>query len=624
MALIELTRAEHEDFRQAAEARVSRVLDREIRLWLADITAALREGLSEGMSADTLIAAGAELPLNLGTMTRWWADRVNEAVVAEVREVWEQAYVRTRPGELLGSSLDRLDTFLAMVSDRLVRGLQPPLPDDAMDRTRVVIAQSAALGWSTGRTSQALAAALSWEQSGPALRREYERLTQDIEAILDPLGPPGTPAREAAREGDPRVGALQDMRAAIVRELDNEQSHWQVRANRIARTESTAAYNFANLTALADEGWTHKEWLATRDTRTREAHVDLDGQVVRITEPFIVDGLPIFMPGDPSAAAHLTINCRCILVGADAPEGEEEPEPEAPEPSSEPTADDYVTRQVNPLAVERAAWLPEPRAAAQAVQIVNPLYSTEPLATVNCQKTTTAFELQRRGFDAYASLGEGGEMWLGGNTSRGNAFNTWWIGPDTPFRLIESKKRGANKHDDISAQIEERFPVGARGSIVVDWTNSRSSHIFNWERTASGVQFWDAQPGRRYERDDGVWSRMKQKVYFNRLDDAIFLPKGERALEDREALEAAVARTAGYGALREKRADLVIDKVSIGKEVERLRAQANDPSLSFEQRDSALTALSDALDRLETVLNRLSDVLAEIAQMQASNTINAR
>jgi GNAT superfamily N-acetyltransferase len=325
MALVELTRAEQEEFRDAAEVAVSRAVDAATRAWLADVLAAIRGGLREGLPADSLVAAGAELPLNLGTMSRWWADRVNGGVATAIRAVWEQAYVRTRPGELLSSSLDRLDTFMAAVSDRLVRGLVPPLPDDAMDRVRYVITQSAALGWSTQRTSQNIATALSWEQDGRALRREYDRLTGDIEAILDPLGPPGTPAREAARTGDPRVRALQDLRAQTVTALDSEKSHWQVRADRIARTESTAAYNFANLTALADEGWTHKEWMATRDTRTREAHVDLDGQVVPVAEPFIVDGLPIMMPGDPSAAAFLTVNCRCILVGADAPPGEVEP-----------------------------------------------------------------------------------------------------------------------------------------------------------------------------------------------------------------------------------------------------------------------------------------------------------
>lgn len=612
MPLVELTRSEQEEFREAAERAVSRVIDREVRAWLADVLAVVREGLNEGLPSGALVAAGADLPLNLGTMTRWWADRVNGDVQEAIRQVWEEAYTRTRPGELLSSSLDRLDTFMAAVTDRLVRGLVPPLPDDAMDRVRVVITQSAALGWSTQRTSQNIATALAWEQDGRALRKEYDRITRDIEDILDPLGPPGTPAREAAREGDPRVRALQALRAQTVVALDNEKSHWQVRADRIARTESTAAYNFANLTALADEGWTHKEWMATRDTRTREAHVDLDGQVVPIAAPFIVDGLPIFMPGDPSAAPHLTINCRCILVGADAPEGEAETtaaQIEQERGPFVPTADDYARRKVNPLGVERAGWLDEPRPAAEAVTAVNPLYDSHSNATINCQKTTTAFELQRRGIDAYASLGPGGPMYLSGNPTLGTAFNAWWDGPDARYRPVISKRRGPNKHDEIAAAIEKDFEVGARGSIVVDWTNSRSSHIFNWERTADGVQFWDAQPGKKYDRDAEVWTRMKQQIYYNRLDNAVFLPKGERALEDKDALE-----EAAKGALSNaERTELAKDlSFWIIRNLE-MRARLNDPSQTEDQREFARESLARGEARIEEVQNRLDAAAAASA-----------
>ena len=53
-----------------------------------------------------------------------------------------------------------------------------------------------------------------------------------------------------------------------------------------------------------------QEWIATADSRTRESHVELDGEVVGINEPFS-NGLDY--PGDPAGDAAETINCRCTI-----------------------------------------------------------------------------------------------------------------------------------------------------------------------------------------------------------------------------------------------------------------------------------------------------------------------
>ena len=61
-----------------------------------------------------------------------------------------------------------------------------------------------------------------------------------------------------------------------------------------------------------------KKWIATLDARTRDAHAELDGQVVDIDEPFIThnrDGslAEIMFPGDPTADGEQVWNCRCTL-----------------------------------------------------------------------------------------------------------------------------------------------------------------------------------------------------------------------------------------------------------------------------------------------------------------------
>lgn len=54
-----------------------------------------------------------------------------------------------------------------------------------------------------------------------------------------------------------------------------------------------------------------KEWIATLDFKTRDAHRQLDGQRVPVNEPFRVDGEEIMYPRDPTAPAYLRCNCRC-------------------------------------------------------------------------------------------------------------------------------------------------------------------------------------------------------------------------------------------------------------------------------------------------------------------------
>ena len=309
------------DLEHIEEDVVAPAVAQAVRAFLTAVDQSVDYGISQAPNPQSLVAAltpGATRvwPLTVGTLSSWWEEFVNDYVIAAVRRAWRAGYGATSDGEETVSSLDNLDEYLARVSDRLVRGLTPPLPDAAMDLVRVAVTLAASFGWSNNDLAARIAADLDWETDGAYWRSEYERLTTQIETILDPLGPPGTPAREAARESDPRVAELQAQRSRARLELDAEQSYWQTRAQRIARTESTGAYNAAGLAALADEGEQQKAWIATEDSRTRPSHAAADRQVVPITQPFEVGTTQLMMPGDPSGLAHETINCRCTMVGA--------------------------------------------------------------------------------------------------------------------------------------------------------------------------------------------------------------------------------------------------------------------------------------------------------------------
>lgn len=86
------------------------------------------------------------------------------------------------------------------------------------------------------------------------------------------------------------------------------------RAQTIARTETMSSVNYGEFEVYKGEGVTKKEWLATQDDRTRDAHIEANGQVVGIDEPFIVDGEELMYPGAPTGSAGNVIQCRCTVL----------------------------------------------------------------------------------------------------------------------------------------------------------------------------------------------------------------------------------------------------------------------------------------------------------------------
>lgn len=113
----------------------------------------------------------------------------------------------------------------------------------------------------------------------------------------------------------------------IVREILSDQSlaYATFRATRIVRTEVMRASNIGAMQgAKAHKFKVDKEWISARDSRTRRIpedqfdHLELDGVVVDIDEPFTSrskEGVPVvaMQPGDITAPAGFTINCRCAV-----------------------------------------------------------------------------------------------------------------------------------------------------------------------------------------------------------------------------------------------------------------------------------------------------------------------
>ena len=93
--------------------------------------------------------------------------------------------------------------------------------------------------------------------------------------------------------------------------------HNESRMRLFARTAITGAENAGRQQQMKDAAdmgiEVKKQWLATRDERTRDAHRGLDGQTVPYDEPFHSSLGDIMYPGDPTAAPANVYNCRCAM-----------------------------------------------------------------------------------------------------------------------------------------------------------------------------------------------------------------------------------------------------------------------------------------------------------------------
>jgi hypothetical protein len=309
--------------RDQAEAALARVVDEETRRFLRrvldHVEAAVRGGRPDQ----------AQPVLALGVMLGWWTDAVRDEVVLGIRDAWRAAFgVTARTGA--SPRADAMSFHIAAVRDRLSRSALPEIPEAAFEQVRLSMSAGTLGGWTVDEQARDVAERLGWEPDKAYWKDQKAYAEAQIDRILDPLGRPGSPARTHAHRHDPEVKVWQEVRAQAVDKVKEHEGDWKVRARRVARTEATSAWNSGALAALAEEGRTHKRWVATVSgrgaanpdgtPRTRESHREAHGQVVPLSRPFRVGRSLLMAPGDPSAPPWETVNCRCTVVGADEPE----------------------------------------------------------------------------------------------------------------------------------------------------------------------------------------------------------------------------------------------------------------------------------------------------------------
>lgn len=129
----------------------------------------------------------------------------------------------------------------------------------------------------------------------------------------------------ADTDRDDVIGAIQNglneglSTEEIARNIRKVSQLTAFRAATVARTETHAAATYGSIESVREAERTlgvvmMKEWLATKDDRTRPEHLAADGQQVAMDEKFTIGGEMMDRPGDPSASAENVVNCRCAII----------------------------------------------------------------------------------------------------------------------------------------------------------------------------------------------------------------------------------------------------------------------------------------------------------------------
>ena len=116
-------------------------------------------------------------------------------------------------------------------------------------------------------------------------------------------------------------GKTISMIATDMTKLIKSRNFYRWQSLRIARTETTAASNYAATVSSSVSGvLMDKVWISALDARTRQPpdskfdHYNMNQIRVPLDKPFNVSGQNLMFPGDPNGSAGNVINCRCSVA----------------------------------------------------------------------------------------------------------------------------------------------------------------------------------------------------------------------------------------------------------------------------------------------------------------------
>ncbi len=199
-----------------------------------------------------------------------------------------------------------LDFFIDLANeDELMRQLMEPI---IIEATRKVGTNESETAIGLGQSTVVGFIGLAFDVDNPAVKIMVEQLTN---SIVGTNAKTFKEVRRILKQGF-RDQLSVDEVAKLLRAKFTQFS--TARAKTIARTEMGKAANAASHYSWTSNGATHKTWVATLDTVTRDWHVQYNGERVAIKDSFKFGPEPMAFPQDPNAQlAGNIINCRCAL-----------------------------------------------------------------------------------------------------------------------------------------------------------------------------------------------------------------------------------------------------------------------------------------------------------------------
>ncbi|HMM95386.1 phage portal protein [Phycicoccus sp.] len=137
-------------------------------------------------------------------------------------------------------------------------------------------------------------------------------VTRSVQVIAEAMDARWGKLHEIITDAE-EAGEPLDRIAERVRDAYTRSDTWAETGSRAV----VGAMNAASLLGAGQAGAVRKRWLATDDERTRHTHREAEGQVQPIGQPFIVGGVALICPGDPTGGATTIsewINCRCTMI----------------------------------------------------------------------------------------------------------------------------------------------------------------------------------------------------------------------------------------------------------------------------------------------------------------------
>jgi len=114
-------------------------------------------------------------------------------------------------------------------------------------------------------------------------------------------------------EGISNSDTIEDIKREILDECDGVYDKMtNARAQNLARTETTGSISAGSYITMKDAGIERRQWNCVGDDRSRDDHIEADGQIVGIDEYYTVGSSKLLYPGDPNGPADEICQCRCF------------------------------------------------------------------------------------------------------------------------------------------------------------------------------------------------------------------------------------------------------------------------------------------------------------------------